>query len=156
MQLEPDREEDKNFDAIVPLSLLGVSAFMLPAQADPQEACVMATAGAVVCGKPIAKPNSHGKSPTVRPLPSGNDDNIKTYVLYNNIYGLQTTGLKITGNRKHTCNVLLPRGPGIGGSFFYPSEASLWQELRCPELYCNLNDVNSRISLRSQWAKPNP
>ncbi len=73
------------------------------------------------------------------------DDKVTTY----------TAGaLSITGNRQHVCNVLLPRGPGIGGSFFYPEEEKLWQELQCKSLYCDLNDPNCRSSLKSQWVKP--
>lgn len=73
------------------------------------------------------------------------DNAVKTYT---------ADALTITGNRQHVCNVLLPRGPGIGGSFFYPGEETLWKDLRCEELYCNLSDANCRTSLKPQWAKP--
>lgn len=62
--------------------------------------------------------------------------------------------LKITGTRQHACNVLLPRGPGIGSDFFYGDEAALWQQLQCQELYCNLDNPRCRTSLKPQWAKP--
>ncbi|TAF49000.1 MAG: hypothetical protein EAZ61_14890 [Oscillatoriales cyanobacterium] len=48
----------------------------------------------------------------------------------------------------------MPRGPGIGGDFFYPDEANLWASLNCPELYCNLADGVCRDSLKSVWADP--
>jgi hypothetical protein len=140
----------------LPLCLLGIATLSLPAQAESQEVCVLTSVGDVACGKPIAKPSSGPKSPAVNPLPSVSDSKVQSYVLRDHINGLQTTGLKITGNRQHVCNVLLPRGPGIGGSFFYPSEESLWKGLRCKELYCDLSDVKCRISLRSQWSKPDP
>lgn len=74
-----------------------------------------------------------------------NNDEIQTY----------TAGvLKITGTRQHACNVLLPRGPGIGSDFFYGDEAALWQQLQCQELYCNLDNPRCRTSLKPQWAKP--
>ncbi|XHX77078.1 MAG: caspase domain-containing protein [Stenomitos frigidus ULC029] len=73
------------------------------------------------------------------------DNEVKTY----------TAGaLKITGNRQHTCDVLLPRGPGIGGSFSYPDEEAIWKNLRCQELYCDLSGAGCRTSLKSQWAEP--
>lgn len=62
--------------------------------------------------------------------------------------------LTITGDTQHVCNLLLPRGPGIGSPFFYPEEEALWQELECATLYCDLSDVGCRTSLKSQWAFP--
>jgi Caspase domain len=73
------------------------------------------------------------------------DKEVKTYV---------AGALKITGNRQHVCNVLLPRGPGIGGSFSYPDEEAIWKDLRCKELYCDLSKSTCRTSLKPQWAKP--
>ena len=140
----------------LPLCLLGLATLSLPGQAVPQEVCVLTSMGDVVCGQLVAKPSSGSQSPAVNPSPSVSDSKVQSYLLRDNINGLQTTGLKITGNRRHVCNVLLPRGPGIGGTFFYPSEESLWKGLRCKELYCDLSDVKCRISLRSQWSKPDP
>jgi hypothetical protein len=62
--------------------------------------------------------------------------------------------LRITGSVQHVCNVLLPRGPGIGKKHDYPDEASLWNDLGCSGLYCDLEEVDCRKSLRPQWAKP--
>lgn len=97
-----------------------------------------------------AAPLSHDTppSPTITKtvnVANSNNDEIQTY----------TAGvLKITGTRQHACNVLLPRGPGIGSDFFYSDEAALWQQLQCQELYCNLDNPRCRISLKPQWAKP--
>lgn len=90
------------------------------------------------------KPPSPAINKTV-PVANINNDEIQTY----------TAGvLKITGTRQHACNVLLPRGPGIGSDFFYGDEAALWQKLQCQELYCNLDNPRCRTSLKPQWAKP--
>lgn len=79
---------------------------------------------------------------------SGNENNnneVRTYTV---------GGLTITGDRQHVCNVLLPRGPGIGGSFFYSDENALWKDLQCEKLYCDLSNASCRTSLKSQWAHP--
>jgi len=73
------------------------------------------------------------------------DDEVITY---------DADGVIITGNRQHVCNVLLPRGPGIGGEFFSGAEKALWEGLQCENLYCDLSDSSCRTSLRSQWANP--
>lgn len=89
-------------------------------------------------------PSSPAITKAVNVANSSNDE-IQTY----------TAGvLKITGTRQHACNVLLPRGPGIGSDFFYGDEAALWQQLQCQEFYCNLDNPRCRTSLKPQWAKP--
>lgn len=145
------------FNLLIAFCFSAVTAIGRPAIAETQEVCVQTAAGEIVCGKPVPKPSAPtAPSPAPKPSPNARDNEVRTYVLRDNINGIQTVGLRITGNRQHVCNVLLPRGPGIGGSFFYPSEAAMWKTMRCEELYCNLTDVTCRISLRSQWAKPDP
>jgi hypothetical protein len=75
-------------------------------------------------------------------------------VIDTDVIGYEVGALKITGTRQHVCNVLLPRGPGIGGSFSYPEEEGLWTHLRCQELYCDLSQSTCRTSLKPQWTKP--
>jgi hypothetical protein len=109
---------------------------------NPNNKCI--NPGLLIAGRSIAASIIFGLSLNFN-FSSSNANEVKTY----------TAGvLRITGNRQHVCNVLLPRGPGIGGSFFYPEEKALWENLRCQDLYCNLSDVNCRTSLRSQWANP--
>lgn len=76
---------------------------------------------------------------------SSNNNEVKTYTIGE---------LTITGDRQHVCNVLLPRGPGLGRTFSDASEEALWKSLECENLYCNLSDANCRASLSSQGANP--
>ena len=54
-------------------------------------------------------------------------------------------------SRKQKCNLLLPRGPGIGGQFYYLREKQAWDDLNCAELYCDLSSVECRKALRPIW-----
>ncbi|MEM7726490.1 MAG: serine/threonine-protein kinase [Cyanobacteria bacterium P01_A01_bin.45] len=99
--------------------------------------------------------NSQTVETNQQPDNSSNFSNSKTVEANNQIKTYQVGVLKITGNREHACNVLLPRGPGIGSDFFYSDEKQLWKDLECEHVYsCELSDANCRLSLKPMWAKP--
>lgn len=127
---------------IRPLSLVSVSAIASLMTAcnvsQPPTSSATNTGGVL----PLAPDAAAPAAPAATATPS---DPVYTYTV---------GALEITGDRTHVCNVLLPRGPGIGGDFFYPEEANLWASLNCPELYCNLADGVCRDSLKSVWADP--